>query len=215
MRTLDRLHSPVFPLVLGALVLAGALALAQDPPPPARGGGGDGGEQEEEVPKWPLASDARNEALRKELLGAWQVVQTEHRGSTLPGGSGTGFALFVDGYLSIEVHMRLVSALPGGTGLFFQTGTHRWRLTPGGQMETSSLIGTHNFTPDEQVRFQPPGEARVWNVLLDGPQLTLERPGESRLVLRKLGFLPFPGEDPEFGFKRPREERREEERRRR
>ena len=189
-----------------ALLLALVLGFQQPPVPPQEGPPPVPQEGDvAEAVTWPLASDALNERIAEEILGPWQVVSAEFQTASLPKGSATGYALFVPGYLSLEVHMRMPSQVPGRSGLYFQTGTHRWRLNSAGRMETFSLIGTHNFTFDAQEEFQPPGQRRLFDVTLDGDQLLLVRTGETRLVLRRLGVLPFPGEDPEFGFKTPAE----------
>ena len=72
-------------------------------------------------------------------------------------------------------------------------------------LETSSLIGTTNITESELWTFETPGSKRLFNMLLTGDTLVLERSGESRLEFRKLPRLPFPGQT-ELDRKRAKED---------
>src|SRR6185436_7169269 len=105
--------------LLAPLTFALALALPQDPkgqePPPARRPGFEG-------------VDVEAQRLRNDMLGAWQLTRGEIPDLGASGGGVAGYAIFIDGYMSIEIHVQGNSA-PDSENTFFQTGTHRWKLS--------------------------------------------------------------------------------------
>jgi hypothetical protein len=168
--------------LLAPLTLALALAFPQDP-------------KEPQVPHRPVFEGAALESarIRTEILGAWQLTRGEIPDLGASGSGVAGYALILEGYLSLEVHV-LGNTAPDSENTFFQTGTHRWKLDDEAHLETYGLIGTHNITDDEEDDFEPPGLRREYNVELAGDRLVLERvDGKSRLTFMRLGKLPFPG----------------------
>ncbi|MEO6710334.1 MAG: hypothetical protein ABI054_03670 [Planctomycetota bacterium] len=165
------------------LTLALAFALPQEPKV-----------QEPPTPRRPgfAGADVDAARLREEILGAWQLTRGEIPDLGATGSGVAGYALFIDGYMSIEVHVQ-GHADPDSENTFFQTGTHRWKIDDTSNLETSGLIGTHNITEDEEYDFEPPGIHREYKVKLDGGQLILERSDrKARLTFMRLGKLRFP-----------------------
>src|ERR1700741_2537880 len=127
---------------IAPLLLLSALAVPQDPKgqePPARRGGFE-------------SAELQGARLREGLLGAWQLTRGEIPDLGVSSGGVAGYALFLEGYMSFEIHVI------GKTGAddmdYFQTGTHRWKLEDNGTLETFGLIGTHNLTEDEEFDFE-------------------------------------------------------------
>ena len=174
------------PCLLAAAALLAWPALPQDPP--------------ERDQRWPFGLEKEIERLNEGIVGPWQLVSAEMPTRAIDPGRVKGYLLVMEGYLSLEVHLQAVKSLPDTLGLFFQTGTHRWRVNEQAKIETHSLIGMHNFTFDEEPEFQPPGERKTFEVQLDEDRLTLRKPGDSTLVFRRLGKLPFPGQPESSGF---------------
>ena len=146
-----------------------------------------GAQEEDELPRRPDPREQKEELI----LGAWQLVGGKMEEHALTGGNLAGYLIVMEGYLSLEVHGRF-EAESGRPVTFFQTGTMRWKLDAGGNLATSSLIGTSNWTTLTRVAFTEPGGKQTYRLDVSGRQLTLERPGQSRLVFRRLSRLPFP-----------------------
>lgn len=186
---------------------AASLTLALVPLVPQGPAGSAGASAQTPKPEG-LPSRARTDPAARALdvhasmLGAWQLTKGEIPDLGTTGSGVVGYALFLDGYMSCELHVF------GNTGgdsedVFFQTGTHRWKLDERLTMETYSLIGTHNVTEDEEYDFEQPGERRTYRVGLEGDTLVLERPDRTaRLTFRRLGKLRYPdgGDAPTTDF---------------
>lgn len=172
--------STKLPCLVAAIALLVGAAPRQDPP-----------ERDE---KWPFGLEREIERLNEGLVGPWQLVSAQMQTRAVDPGRVKGYLLVMEGYLSLEVHLQAVQSLPDTLGLFFQSGTHRWRVNEQAKIETYSLIGTHNFTFDEDPEFQPPGQRSTFEIQLAEERLTLRKPGESTLVFKRLGKLPFPGQ---------------------
>lgn len=173
-------------LFLAPVTFALALVLPQEPKqpgdqdPPARPGGRFETEAERSV------------RAREGILGAWQLSRGEIPSLGVSAGGVAGYALFMDGYMSLEFHV-LGNTSPDSSNTFFQTGTHRWKLEDNGLLQTYSLIGTHNVTDDEEYDFEVPGQRREYRVRLDGEQLVLEKNDRTaRFTFTRLGKLRFP-----------------------
>jgi hypothetical protein len=143
--------------------------------------------------------EPREESARlgQGLIGAWQLVRAELPNYGISSGSTIGYALIMEGYLAFEFHLAPPQSSPDDP-FYFQTGTQRWQMV-GDQLETTGLIGCSNFTGDEDVTFEPPGERRRLRVLLNGDELTLVR-DSSRFTFIRLGKLPYPGARPPTDF---------------
>lgn len=146
--------------------------------------------------------DVKAARVREGILGAWQLTRGEIPDLGASGGGVAGYALFMDGYMSLEIHV-FGNTAPDSQNIFFQTGTHRWKISDTGTLDTYSLIGTHNITEDEEYELEQPGQRRAYKVRIDNEQMVLERIDRtSRLTFTRLGKLRFPdGKDaPGFDF---------------
>ena len=138
------------------------------------------------------AADVQAARAREGILGAWQLTRGEIPAFGVGGGGVAGYALFMDGYMSMEIHVVANKGSRSAETLF-QTGTHRWMIEDNGTLDTYGLIGTHNITEDEEYDFEPPGERRSYRVQFEGDHLVLERTDRSsRLTFTRLGKLRFP-----------------------
>ncbi len=165
---------------LAPLTIALALALPQDPKP-----------QEPPAPHRPsfFGGDAEATRIRGEILGAWQLTKGELPALGASGGGVAGYALFLDGYMSMEIHVEGNQAR-FSNNTFFQTGTHRWKIGDRPVLETYGLIGTNNTTEDEEYDYEQPGARREYKVQLDGDRLILERADlTGRLTFMRLGKM--------------------------
>ncbi|MCE9593684.1 MAG: hypothetical protein K8S98_05785 [Planctomycetes bacterium] len=140
-----------------------------------------------------LSDSALASAAAKQLDGAWQLLRVESPTLELFQGDTIGYALFREGYMSLEIHGTGLTDMADTFGLFFQTGFHRYTLDGTGGMETYSMIGVTNLTHYEDVEFQPPGERKRFKFSIQNDTLALEKPDGTRLTFIKLGKLPFPG----------------------
>ena len=134
----------------------------------------------------------------EQLLGTWQLVSARVGGSTVAALDASGYLLVVEDYLSMEVHMVMPTQLATSSDQpFFQSAIRRWRFVGDLRLETSALIGNTNINEAERWDFERPGNKTLFDIVLSPTQLVLERPGDSRLVFKKLPKLPFPGEPAE------------------
>jgi hypothetical protein len=170
-------------MFLAPLAFALAFAHPQEPkgqePPPRR------------APGFETEAD-RSARVREGILGAWQITRAEIPNLGVTSGGVAGYAIFIEGYMSLEVHV-LGNTDPNSANTFFQTGTHRWKLEDNGVMETFGLIGTNNITEDEEYDFEQPGQRREYRARIDGEQLVLEKADRTaRFTLKRLGKLRYP-----------------------
>jgi hypothetical protein len=152
------------------------------------------GQEPAPEPDWLTKPELRAEYYREQLLGAWQLRSAKRGGEAFIGGKAAGYALFTEGFMSLELHVS-TSQSTAFDGTFFQTGIHRWQIDSSARLETFSLIGTSSFTPDEIARFEPHGTRRQYEVLLNANELVLRRTDKSsELTFMKLKSLAFPTE---------------------
>lgn len=136
--------------------------------------------------------DVRAARVRESILGAWQLTRGEIPDLGVAGGGVAGYALFMEGYMSLEIHAYGNTA-PDSQNTFFQTGTHRWKLADNGTLETYSLIGTHNITEDEEYDFESPGQRRTYKVRIDNDEMVMEKADRTaRMTFKRLGKLRYP-----------------------
>lgn len=129
---------------------------------------------------------------REDILGAWQLTRGEIPVLGVNQGGVAGYALFLEGYMSLEFHVAGNTA-SDSANTFFQTGTHRWKIEDNGVLATYGLIGTHNITEDEEYDFEEPGQRREYRAKIDGETLTLEKTDRTaRFTFTRLGKLRFP-----------------------
>jgi hypothetical protein len=172
-------------LALGALILLPVQEPPQDPTP-----------AEEAARQWRDGSRIQAERMTKEIVSAWQLVRCERPSEDLAHGDVAGYALFTEGYMSLEIHLQSQLIPADGEGVFFQSGVHRWRFDESARLETVGLIGVDNFNDDEEFAFESPGERRQFRAWVSGDELVLERTDtQTKLTFQRLGKLPFPGQE--------------------
>ncbi len=180
-------------IFLAPLAIALAFAAPQEP---------KGQEPAKPRPGTFEGADVKAARVREAILGAWQLTRGEIPDLGVGGSGVAGYALFMDGYMSMEIHV-LANQGSRSSEALFQTGTHRWKLEDNGTLDSYGLIGTHNITEDEEFDFEQPGQRRSYKVRIDGEQLVLEKTDHTaRLTFTRLGKLRFPdGKDgPGFDF---------------
>jgi hypothetical protein len=144
----------------------------------------------------------RLEQRIEQLLGTWQLVSARIGGSTVPALDVAGYLLVVEDYLSMELHLVMPTQHAiDSEQPFFQSAIRRWRFVGDLRLETSALIGNTNINEAERWDFEVPGSKTIFEIVLSPAQLVLERPGDSRLVFKKLPKLPFPGDPAERASK--------------
>jgi hypothetical protein len=173
---------------LAPIVFALAFALPQDPKT-----------QEPPAPRPPglPGSEVAAARVRGEILGAWQLTKGEIPDLGTAGSGVVGYAMFIDGYMSLEIHV-LANSGRNYQDPNFQSGTHRWKIGDTSLLESFSLIGAHNSSDTVgEFDFEPPGIRREYKVEIDGDRLTLLRTDRKvRLTFMRLGKLRFPdGQD--------------------
>ena len=81
--------------------------------------------------------------------------------------------------------------MPADYFILYACGRIKWVRIVLGKIE---MIGCTNINIVERWDFDPPGTRTTFEMVLNESTLVLERPGDSRLVFRKLPRLPFPGD---------------------
>jgi len=143
----------------------------------------------------PSNIEARQARMTEQIVGAWQLVTASVGGSTLSALDAAGYMVVQEDYLAIEMHLVMPTSYAVERNQpFFQSGIRRWRFAGDFQLVTSALIGCTNINIVERWDFDPPGTRTTFEMVLNEATLVLERPGDSRLVFRKLPRLPFPGD---------------------
>ncbi len=118
--------------------------------------------------------EERSEQMDELIRGAWQLVAYHDIDGVILSSDVVGYALFVDGFMSIELH----GALPETTILeddFYITGTYRYKWDDAARLRLSTLIGSTNYNDFAVVEFIPPGTARDYEVRVDATSLELIR----------------------------------------
>jgi hypothetical protein len=152
------------------------------------------GQEPPQEPDWLTKPELRAEYFREQLVGAWQLKSAKRGSEAFLGGRAAGYALFTEGFMSLELHVAS-SQNTAFDGTFFQTGIHRWQIDSNARLETFSLIGTSSFTPDDIARFEPHGTRRQYELTLNANELVLRRTdGSSELSFMRLKNLAFPSE---------------------
>lgn len=118
--------------------------------------------------------EQRTDQMDQLLVGAWRLASYHDINNDILPGDVVGYALFVDGFMSIELH----GALAGDTVLdedFFVAGTYRYKWDDAARLSLSTLIGSTNYNEFEEIEFVPPGTARDYEVRVDEAGLELTR----------------------------------------
>ncbi len=169
--------------LLLALVPASA-ALLQRTPPRAEPSG-----QQGETPQTNPLDDAhgRTDAFGRStwderaaqiddlLIGAWRLQAYHDQGNVdFATNQSVGYALFVDGYMSIELHVS-VPDIVGEPIDFLFSGTYQYRWEEAARLRLTSLIGASNYNAYDILDFMPPGTTREYSVQVDETGLELTR----------------------------------------
>ena len=165
---------------------------SQDPEPPAEGP--VSAEPDEPPPDaWQLDEKWTG------LLGAWQMMSFEHSTEIVDPNSIRGYLTFQEGFMAMVIHKASVNATPQPLG---QAGIYRWQMTPGGVLQTATMMGHSNFG-EEDFEWEPPNVPREFRIALDKDDLVLTRPDLSRLIFRRVR----PGAFPQVALERIKEQR--------
>lgn len=121
--------------------------------------------------------------LEEEILGNWLLMDFKDPNSPLSNETYQGWACFSEGYLTMFLQCRASER-----GFFrqverrnFQVGSHRYRISDALYLQTSSILGSTNFTDEERVEFEPSGFPREFKVEI----------GDSVLRLTNREFVTF------------------------
>lgn len=133
------------------------------------------------------------------LFGAWQMMSFEHSTEIVDPNSIRGYLTFQEGFMAMVIHKASVSAEPQPLG---QAGIYRWQMTPGGVLQTATMMGHSNFG-EEDFEWEPPNVPREFRIALDKDDLVLTRPDLSRLIFRRVR----PGAFPQVALERIKEQR--------
>jgi hypothetical protein len=152
------------------------------------------GQEPAPEPDWTTRPELRAQYYREQLVGAWQLRNAKRGTESFIGGRAAGYALFTEGFMSLELHVAS-NQNTAFDGTFFQTGIHRWQIDANARLETFSLIGTTSFTPDDVARFEPHGTRREYELTLNANELILRRTDKSsELTFMRIKNLAFPTE---------------------
>ena len=166
---------------LGALFLFGLFV----------GAGQRGGAQDDQTPQnrdlwpWNKSTQKDNKQLLADMQGAWQLTAFEDPKVPAEDRQEVGYALVVDEFMSIELHMGWT---PDRQPPFvmLHTGTYQIFLGPGHTMELTTLIGT--FTNRLRSRAERPGVKREYDVRVSQRELTLSRSDGYTITFQRLGL---------------------------
>ena len=148
-------------------------------------------ETKKELPTWALGIDERNEQMFESLQGMWQLTSIDNPPLNFDSQFTTGNMLVHEGFLCLEIH-SVLRGLDDYDGVVFQTGMHRFDLTPRGTLRTKTMIGTNNIDGEgDYLAFEYPGTQREFTIIHSEDFLTLERTGDhSRLNFRRIRWQP-------------------------
>jgi hypothetical protein len=158
----------------------------------------DWGRTQEESPLSPVAipSSPQQEQLEEQLVGVWTLVGYDFVGRSLDEQRLQGFAVFLDGFMSITLQAQAAepTRIFGGSdiGYYFQAGVHRYRVSEMMRLQTASILGFDNMNDDAQLDFIGATSVREHQLTLQGDLLTLFNEDGSRLVFRKTHKSAFP-----------------------
>lgn len=127
-----------------------------------------------------------------ELEGAWELTRIKSPSAEDPTFRQSGMMLITAGYLSIELHLGMVESDDTFFETYFQSGVHKVELDPFGQLVLTSALGAE-VPEDGVLRYEKPGQRRLYSFKLDGEQLVLtnlER--RVRLQFKRVHHTPPP-----------------------
>ncbi len=163
---------PLVTLSLACLLAASAMLPAQEEKKP---GGISGYRQSEK------------ERLEQELVGAWILLEYRNPREVLERGHYSGFASFQSGYFNLMLRIDALSPslLGPQPQTIVQAGVHQYRLTGDARLQTATVMGFSNDTPDFELQADPGGFPREFAVFLKDDALTLRRWDDLELVFRR------------------------------
>jgi hypothetical protein len=173
--------------LLTATALLGLLALV--PTLLAQDGGGVQDPELENLPPLTAYRLAERKRIEKGIVGAWNLVEFRSAALEIPVGSVQGFAMFQDGFLMLNLQARQIREgfLSDYKEYGFQAGTHQYRISDLGSLQTAALQGFSNFNVERELQFEVPAWPREYDIELDGDDLSLIRQRNgSRLMFRRV-----------------------------
>lgn len=162
----------------------------------------DDDETRRELPSWSLGVDERNDLLFESLQGMWQLTGIDNPPLAFDPQYTVGNMLVHEGFMSLEIH-SVLRGLDDYDGAVFQTGMHRFHLTPRGTLVTQSMIGTNNIEGEgDYLAFEYPGVRREFTIIHSEDRVALERVVDHvRLNFRRIRYQPHGQRRDFFGRK--------------
>ena len=134
------------------------------------------------------APEAEADAIRRDLLGAWQLTRFEMDGEDISGAACRGYLIVQGEFLSLDLQADSKYGHDlDYQGRLFSSGVQRWKYEASRlQLTTTALIGVGNFTQDHSVLYERTGTPRDYRVTFAGDSLTLERNSAWRLFFQRI-----------------------------
>ncbi len=146
-------------------------------------------------PEWPWGNAKEADRLRGDLLGTWQLLSADMRGTSYAGRTCGGYMLVLPGYVSMHTQLMLADANdPRASEPSFASGTHRWFYDEGRLLLVlNSLLSVNDMNSNAEIDYEAPGTQREYQMDLVGDDLTLTHGADVRLRFHRLSrALPPP-----------------------
>jgi hypothetical protein len=146
----------------------------------------EGGEQTprgRDVYGRPLKATGKTDALVKQLVGCWRLVDIDDAEFPPEGRTQVGYLLIGEEFLALEIHVVWDTEQGVMVDDDFQSGVHEYQIDPAGVLTTTALIGgfLEEQDGDLDLEWEDPGTMRRFQTRLAGNFLTLQRADGSRL----------------------------------
>ena len=148
--------------------------MVQDPVPET------GGDEEQEIPAFTgslgsIFSEERKH-LEEGVVGAWTLQLYEDPNAFYNQSNIQGFAIFLDGFVSMSLTAQTYAPefLSTSGQQYFQSGTHRYRISPLLELQTASIVAFDNMEAEKVVYYEAPGTAREYSLNIDEEGKTLK-----------------------------------------
>lgn len=145
-------------------------------------------EEEQKKPRGiPGYRQAEQERLEEEVLGTWALVEYRNPREVLERSHYSGFASFQNGYFTLILRFEVLETSFFGPRpqMIFRAGTHQYRVTGDGRLQTATVLAFSNETPLYEIEVEPGALPREYQLLVDDGQLTLRRWDGVELVFRR------------------------------